>query len=391
MQLYPAVIIGGPPNSGKSVLTYNLSQRLRQQGILHYVLRANPDGEGDWANEADQALVRHILAPRRWSQPFVEHICRSLDQRHLPLLVDIGGRPQTWQEVIFDHCTHIVLLTPDAASQADWQARAGRHNLRLLADLRSELHGLNSVSSTNPILTGVLAGLAWGQTVGGPTFEALVERAAHLLRYDPDQLRRSHLTSAPVELTVDLDRLARSLDTPHEGEQALWRPDQLPGLLEYLPAGKPMGLYGRAPNWLYAAVALHAQPAPFYQFDVRLGWVAPPELVLGQPAPDTVLQCRPESLANRVELTFTMSATHLDYDEVRRLTVPVPPPNKALVLSGKIPLWLITALVIAYQDAPLLAVYQPQVGRVVVRSRLADIAPGDLLPPVESPGVKTPG
>lgn len=380
MQIYPALIIGGPPDSGKSVLTYNLSQRLRQQGILHYVLRANPDGEGDWTNEADQALVRQILAPGRWSESFVEHVCRSLDQRHLPLLVDIGGRPQSWQEVIFDHCTHIVLLTPDAASRAEWQARAGRHNLRLLADLRSALQGPNSISSTNPILTGEISGLAWGQTVGGPTFEALAERATRLLRYDPEQLRRSHLTTAPVELSVDLDRLARSLDAPREGEQALWRPDHLPGLLDYLPAGKPLALYGRAPNWLYAAVALHAQPAPFYQFDVRLGWVAPPALVVGQPRPDTVLQCLPQPLSNYVTITITMSAPHLDYEEVRGLTVPAPPPDKALVLNGKIPLWLTTALAIAYQDAPLLAVYQPQAGNVVVRSRLVDIAPGDLLP-----------
>ena len=51
----PAVLIGGPPHSGKSVLIYSLSQALRARGVAHYALRACPDGEGDFSNETDQA------------------------------------------------------------------------------------------------------------------------------------------------------------------------------------------------------------------------------------------------------------------------------------------------------------------------------------------------
>jgi len=100
MRSFPAVIIGGPPNSGKSVLTANLTQALRQRDIQHYVLRACPDGEGDWTYLADQELVRTILVPRTWTRAFVEHICHDLEHRHLPLLVDVGGRLQPWQEPI---------------------------------------------------------------------------------------------------------------------------------------------------------------------------------------------------------------------------------------------------------------------------------------------------
>ena len=55
-----------------------------------------------------------------------------------------------------------------------------------------------------------------------------------------------------------------------------------------------------------------------------------------------------------------------------------PPGLLPLVLGGKLPLWLTTALVITYQEAPLLAVYQPQVGAVVVQSRLPGYKVGDL-------------
>lgn len=379
MELFPALVIGGPPNSGKSVLTYHLSQALRQCGLLHYVLRAAPDGEGDWTNEASQKLVRTILAPRPWTPDFVEYICRSLEQRHLPLLVDVGGLPTPWQEPIFDHCTHAVLLTPDEPGRLHWQNLIARHQLLPLADLRSTLHGASLIAATSPILTGVIAGLECGRPVSGPTFEALVERVAHLFDYEPDQLRRYHLTSAPVENTIDLDRLAHSLHVPVSGQKAIWEPRHLPALLDYLPPGQPLGLYGRGPNWLYAAVALQTYPAPFYQFDVRLGWVTPPRLEPGLPGDTTVLQCQQEDHSGYTDFTFTIRATHLDYDESQGIMVPHIPPGRSLVLGGKIPHWLITALTIAYQEAALLAVYQPQVGRVVIRSRIPGFAPGDLL------------
>jgi CRISPR-associated protein Csx3 len=413
MTLYPAVVIGGPPDSGKSVLTYHLSQQLRQRGVQHYVLRANPDGEGDWANESDRELVRSILAPRPWSPAFVDHVCRGLEKRHLPLLVDMGGRPADWQEAIFDHCTHAILLTPAEDSQAEWLALAQRHNLRLLAVLRSVPAGAeppsgqaseNSKGSeilslrvtaasgqsaeaslpktpngVEPHLTGVIAGLEWNRPLVSPTFTTLLDRLARLFAYDPDHLRRSHLLAAPVETAVDLDRLAVSLGVPFQGQKATWQPGHLPALLDYLPAGKPLGLYGRGPNWLYAAAALHAHPASFYQFDPRLGWVAPPQLAFGPPDPTGPLQWQQRPAGRALEYTFYLSQAFLDYDDSLHLTVPPLPTSRRLILAGKLPFWLYTGLALAYHAAPVLALYQPQLGRVVVASRRLTYPVGSLL------------
>src|SRR6266487_3552700 len=49
----PAILIGGPPNAGKSILIYNLKQELLRREIPHYWLHANPDIEGDWFFEGD--------------------------------------------------------------------------------------------------------------------------------------------------------------------------------------------------------------------------------------------------------------------------------------------------------------------------------------------------
>jgi CRISPR-associated protein Csx3 len=387
MELFPAVLIGGPPNSGKSVLTYSLTQKLRELGVQHYVLRAAPDGEGDWAAEADENLVRTILVPRTWTPAFVEHVCESLAHRPLPLIVDAGGRPQAWQEPIFDHCTHAILLTLDQSSHDTWLTLANRHNLILLADLRSELYGEDKVTATHPVLKGTIAGLDWGKRVKGSTFDALTERTAGLFAYDTVQLRHLHLASAPVETTIALDRLAHILQVPSVGKKAIWEPHNLPALLDYLPEATALGLYGRAPNWVYAAVALLAHPAPFYQFDIRLGWIRPPTLHLSKSAADNPLQVKQKLLTNHSHLAFTITKTHLDYTETDGLVTPPIPADQGLVISGKLPLWLYTALALVYTPyASWLAVYQPQREdkAVVVGSHHPKVSVGDQI--VSPPG-----
>ena len=62
----PAILIGGPPNSGKSILSYTLHQHLMQQSpdrrlFLH---RANWDGEGNWTYEMSDAARAEQLVGR---------------------------------------------------------------------------------------------------------------------------------------------------------------------------------------------------------------------------------------------------------------------------------------------------------------------------------------
>lgn len=377
MELFPAIVIGGPPHSGKSVLTYSLTQALRARDIQHYVLRAAPDGEGDWAYEAARETVRLLRAKGEFTAEFVNHICHSLVARHLPLLVDAGGRPSTDQERIFDYCTHAILLTRDPASHATWLDLVERHALPLVADLTSRLEGKSHITDSGPVLCGVITGLEPGALAHGPVFDALVERVAAIFAYDADELRRMHLALAPVETVVDLQRLARTL----KADPNNWEPQHLPQVLDYLPGQTPLGLYGRGPNWLYAALALHTHPAPLYQFDVRLGWITAPTLRLAAPAPDAPLQPLIRQRPDHLCLDFSLSEAYLDYSVAGGLTVPTVPKDQGLVLSGKLPLWLLTALAIAYQDAPWLAIYHPRWNdqALVIRSRLTHPLPGMLI------------
>ncbi len=368
----PAVVIGGPPYSGKSVLTYSLTQALRARGVEHYVLRAYPpDYEGDWFLACDQKWVRHLRLKGARSQEWVPLVQRDIARRHLPLIVDMGGLPTPEQEAILDGCTHGILLTPDESSRQEWAARFARHGLVLLADLRSDLRGQDRVAQLSPLLCGTIAGLERGQMAAGPTFTALVENLAALFRPFTADLRRHHLEQAPVELTIDLDRLAQHF---HQ-DPCAWNPAVLPDVLDYLPTGVPLGLYGRGPNWLYAAVAAATYPAEFVLFDVRLGWVSPPLLQLGLPHADSPLHVRVQQQANVTYLDFTLPDAYLDITEIDAPIVP-PVTTSGLTLSGKLPQWLWTALARTYHPQ-WLAVFQPQLyGAVVVATQTADVLPG---------------
>ena len=113
----PAILIGGPPNAGKSVLTYNLTRELRRREIPHYVFRTNPDIEGGWFLQGDLEIVRQIQLRvsdyRHWTDIFRQVVCRDLAHRYLPLIVDLGGLPKDADNCIFQVCTHSLLLLKD--------------------------------------------------------------------------------------------------------------------------------------------------------------------------------------------------------------------------------------------------------------------------------------
>ncbi|MGQ9502718.1 MAG: CRISPR-associated protein Csx3 [Anaerolineae bacterium] len=381
MDLFPAVAIGGPPHSGKSVLAYSLTKALRARGVAHYVLRAFPDGEGDWANEADQALVRRIRIKGDVTPEWIRHICRDIARRHLPLIVDMGGQPTAWQEDVFDYCTHVILLTRDRASHTFWIRLARRHNLQVIADLHSVRFGEDVVQAHSPVLRGQINGLERGSIATGVVATALVDLVSSLFAYDQEELRRIHIAAAPADLVIELERLGRMLTTATGRPWVQWSPEQLSKVLIYAPAHLPLAVYDRGPNWLYAALAVHVYPAPLYQFDARLGWIAPPTPELVEDVSSSPLCARVTIRDQYVWIELTLPGGYLDYAEIERVCLPHVPADKGVILSGRLPLWLWTAAARAYRMAPWLGIYQPQLGAqaVVVATHKSRMRPGMLI------------
>ncbi len=370
LSLFPAILVGGPPHSGKSVLTHSLSMALRKRNIAHYALRAAPDGEGDWSNETDWPLVEQIRRKGQWTSRWVHEVCSAISQRHLPLLVDMGGRPTREQEMIFDQCNYAILLTPSGESQAVWSSMTQAHNLTLIADLRSDLHGSNRwIKDSNPII-GVLAGLNRNCAASGPAFEALVERIVTIMHFSPAELWQTHRKGLPqtdCAHVLNFDEQPASAVNEHGAPR--FSEADIQNILRHLPADQqPVCLYGRAPAAAIAAVA-HAHPVEWL-FDVRLGWVRPPALRVArrQPAsprraPVTFALERSPSAHHhpcRHVLHVTIASPPLDIAEAAGIVLPPIPTHSEVVIDGAIPYWLLAAIAHAYHYCVAVTTRQPR-------------------------------
>jgi len=374
MTPFPAILIGGPPHSGKSVLVYSLSQALRARGVAHYALRACPDGEGDFSNESDQTLVRLIRQKGAFTEAFVAHVAAYLEERHLPLLVDVGGRPTPEQLAVFARCTHAVLLVADRPDEpgayerlrAEWGAMLARAGLPIIADLRSTLSEAGRLDEAGPVVRGVIAGLERGRMADGPAFEALVAAVAARFPHTERELAARHRALAPAGARlVDLPALLAEL-APGGGR---WETGLLPRVAERAPAGEALAIYGRGPNWLYALLALRAAPAPLWLFDVRYGWLRAPELPETAAAAQAGWRVSVEARAGFDLVEMATGAQYLDPEEPEGLPLPVLPPDPArgLVLSGRVPHWLLASAARRWGPGrPWVAVFHPPVGGAVV-------------------------
>ncbi len=360
---FPAILIGGPPHAGKSVLAYSLKEALKEQGIQCYLLRAAPDGEGDWSQLAEPDLAQTLRRKGKHTLTWIERMCRDIAYRPLPFLVDVGGRPEPWQEIIFDQCSHAILLVKDAASQAFWQELTAKYNVPVLALLTSQLEGDSILLADQPILTGVIGNLQRGQRATGPVFEALLARVQALFKYDYEELLTIHQEQAPTDLVVDLPRLYKRINPARPG--LTWQPQDLSDVFDYLPQDTSLALYGIGPAWLYAAVANYIYPHPFYQFDARRGWVEPVRLTAGTtpsaPASVTIEQGEPN-----LHLKVTLPEDYLVYQPKLTLPLPPVPRTQGVILDGKLPNWFYTGLILFYRSAPWAAIYYPQLDRAII-------------------------
>ncbi len=137
----------GPPHSGKTVLVGALRQALRatltaapyQRDV--FVLRACPDGEGDWyADAADDA--RTLRYKNRFDDAFVHRVCEQLDalrREKTLLLVDCGGRIDRKNQAILNRCTHAIVVSSREDAFAEWRGALRASETTLLAEVESSL------------------------------------------------------------------------------------------------------------------------------------------------------------------------------------------------------------------------------------------------------------
>jgi CRISPR-associated protein Csx3 len=358
---WPAVLIGGPPHAGKSVLARSLKRGLLNAHLQFYGFSTTPDGEGDWSQDAAPALVQAKRRKGEFTSAWVEQMCRDIASRPLPFLIDVGGKPEPWQRPIFDYCTHAILLVKDTTSAEAWQTMMAEHNVPVIALLTSQLEGVSVLHTERPVVQGIITNLKRGQLATGPVFEALLARLKALFNYDYDYWLDLHQKQAPIDLVIDLRKLYYHL-YPARSDY-IWQPQDIPDVLNYLPRTTPFGLYGIGPGWLYTAVARYTFPTPFYLFDARRGWVSP--FSIEPQADEAPVEIIAHETETYVHLNFILTEHYLNYQP--QLNLPLPAlPDKGVILESKGPNWLYASLARFYHQAPWLGVYQPQPNQVII-------------------------
>jgi len=377
--LFPAILLAGPPHSGKSVLSYMLTQRLRDQRMAHYLLRAVPDGEGDWFMEGDPGLVRELRLNNKseYSSSFVAHMQRVIQSRAVPLLVDVGGCPRGDQFNILSACTHSILLYRTDEEYSRWRHILDPMDLLPVAELRSTQVEPERITQKTPVLQGVISGLERekDRRKKGNVFSALTEYIAGIFHYDEAFLEHLHSQQSPMPLISERN-LAQQLQIEPEGGKIIWKPEDLERLQKLLPIGKECALYGRGPVWLAAFLAAYTSPAAMAIFDVRYGWVNVPEVEFGT---QTNLKAEISQWGPQGECLSITTSQALEPD-----TLVIPPVNEGggLAISGKLPRWAFAAL--ARHIAPLrswIGIDDSRCSRVIIiHSNTPSVAIGDVIP-----------
>jgi CRISPR-associated protein Csx3 len=382
MNLFPAILLAGPPNCGKSVLAFLLTQRLRELGISHYLLRAVPDGEGDWYLNGDPQVVHTLRTMNKvaFSSQFIEHMLNAIESRLLPLLVDIGGRPQGDQLGLIKACTHYILLYRTPEERITWHELLDQTDLLPLAELRSSLNNDEEIiQERQPFLSGIISGLDRDEKkrLTGMTFGVLLERVAGICSYDAVSLEQEHLKHAPFPV-INERELAKKLSVPHEGERTTWSPSHLTRISEFVPKSQPIAVYGRGPVWLASALAANAFPSPYTIYDARYGWLHPPEVHFHHENINLQVNISP---LNEEDTWLEILLKNGTREPVEIVMNPIDSKG-GVVISGKMPRWLFTTLTCALVPGhEWVAIDNPTMGQaIVVHSNTPSKQVGDVLP-----------
>lgn len=365
--LLPAILIAGPPHSGKSVLAYLLSRRLRDAQVPHILLRAAPDGEGDWFYQGPEEVRLRQRRKGVYTAGLLAELEAAIRRRNLPMLVDIGGRPRDAQFRLFDACTHVIHLWREANDRRQWEAWLEERSLIPIATLQSQLAPPDHIASDVGPLQGIITGLERSNPQPGPLFERVLERVQGICSYPPEALEAEHLRRAPEGVPVyTVAQLAAEVGIRSSGRGLWWTPEHLPLATARLPAGRPLALYGRGPVWLYAAVAARVAPAPFHLFDARFyGWMQPPSVRLNSRRTNLEFTLTMQKAADGIRLRFDLLPQH-HVLHPRPIHVPPLPDDEPVVLDGKMPAWMVAALARALRARPRLAVYDATLNQDVV-------------------------
>ncbi|MGY4614271.1 CRISPR-associated ring nuclease Crn3/Csx3 [Thermostichus sp. OS-CIW-38] len=142
-ELAAAVMVVGPPDSGKSRLARALFEALLPEHPDIYLQRAHWDGEGNWT--LDLPLEQAEALKQRYrgrSTPeffgFHAQAILALRRQKSLVIVDVGGKVDPQKQPILEACSHYLVVSRDPEAIPLWHEFCrDRGNLRCVAILHT--------------------------------------------------------------------------------------------------------------------------------------------------------------------------------------------------------------------------------------------------------------
>ncbi len=391
------IVFCGPPHSGKSVLIANLKKRLPDD--CQRVLRACPDGEGDWSNENGNFNV-DVRNKGKFTPEFVGRFCDAIDNNKDSkiVIVDVGGRRTEENRKIFSHCDSYVVLCSsipeNEGEMQEWQhfsdsiiknGTQGEH-LESFALLDSELEGVEEIYfDENRVcpLRGKVTGLERKTLLkSSPLLDKLAARIIKESGYtieDSRYLDLHNLSGLALAHRVGCQKTEMIEDV--EVPKAFWNYEAIGKVYDVLDelvannkekvtevnidAVRPAFLLCACARSLYDSGVENIRTMdsennafiPIRRLEQRDGITESDGLLYN------VIESK-----DSIFLDLDIEGQNYDLEKYANCVLPKLDSKKALYLSGRVPNWLMASIAVSY-ESPNISVLQPPKGFVCTYSQ----------------------
>ena len=379
------IAVLGDPHSGKSVFLGALCNNLPRD--KYYLFRACPDGEGTWTWKNSEASKYRVKGS--FNSTLVEWYKSSLRRTLAPLtLVDLGGRRSTENEQLVSACTDCIILSNSLEGIKEWEKFASRLNRPVIAKVYSNFTATEDTCDLGIFTCHHLD--RDDKTVDSrSTISSIAMMLLNLLGDEKSpQKEKTMITILNVaELATSLGKteVKKTLPNGREISTIEWSGKDLKGvstLLHNMPKEGHVKINGAMPGFLAVALTHECHPS----------WVS-----INSPDGYIGIGCKkPQGSGSSEVLNF--SSTPLEGGVVRidisQKDVSIPlkpecldtlvPPEVAIdstvVLSGRMPLWIMASLAMAYHGhCKAVGLFQPGVGATICITHSTDVELGSVI------------
>lgn len=375
------IVVCGPPHSGKSVLIANLLERLPSDSLT--ILRACPDGEGNWSNNENQSETSMVRKKGKLTQSFIDDVCRAIDsQTNQIVLVDVGGIMSKENEQVFKHCDGFVVLSIDKKKKYEWLEFGTNLGLECIACLDSSLKGDDEIYESSPYLQGKIVGLKRGK---------ILENSQIVKRIASDILKKSKYVEKvfqeDTEQKVVLEEGEIGLELGYlkeirteEGQilkQVKWREDAIAKIYQAVPEivkkANEVKIYGVKANYALVAICkacIKSGVPNVSTYDVRSNKYIPIKYIETKENINACDGLRFNILEANENIFIDIDITKEKYsfEDYEKCILPKIDENKNLYLSGRLPNWLLASIITSY-DLNKIFTFQPGKGFTCVSSK----------------------